>query len=187
MALFSEELLTTQDEYVRANLPGEDKNNDEDLEYSNDDLGENTEITPLGDAIENDEADNLYQVGPDDDDEDEDLDLLEVDDDEDIEDISSQINPDDDDDLLSDDDDDFLDDDDLDSEVATPELDDEDLDDDELLSVNDDEDDFEDDDITPSSSIPADTDFASRDHGRVTGTMVDHEPGLGGSDKNYNL
>lgn len=193
MALFNEEILTVQDEYVRVDPSREDENNDDDLEYSNDDLGENTEVTPLGDAVEDDDIDNLYKIGPDDDDElgdDEDIDIdtLEVDEDDEIEDLSAQIAPDDDDDLLSDDEDDDLldDDDDLDFEspAAAPELDDEDL-----LSVDDDDDTFDDDDeVTPSSSIDTDTDFSSRDHGRVTGTMIDHEPGLGGSDrKDYNL
>ena len=96
-------------------------------------------------------------------------------------DISSQIDPDDDE--MDDDDDLLSDDDDLDTAIA-PDLDDDDdllNDDDDLLSVDDD-DDFDDDDTTARTSINTDADFASRPHGRVTGTMIDHEPGLPGSD-----
>jgi hypothetical protein len=181
MELFREEYLTIQDDYLRVDPSREGEENDDDLEYSNDDLGENTEVTPLGDAIKNDEI-NDYIIDPDDEEEygdDEDLDVEEVED-EDVVDIKSQIDPsDDDDDLLNDDDDLLADDDDLDTTIA-PDLDD----DDDLLADDDDDildDEDEDDDITARTSIDTNADFASRSHGRTTGTMLNHEPGLPGT------
>ncbi|MDF3078515.1 MAG: hypothetical protein K0S09_2404 [Sphingobacteriaceae bacterium] len=95
-----------------------------------------------------------------------------------------------DDDDLVDDDDDLLDDDD-EEELIPIETDD---DDDDLdLDDDDDLDEEEDSDLDPLADRPttfeSDGDFATRDHGRVTGTMIDHEPGLpGSSDKrDYNL
>ena len=184
MELLQEEYLAAQDYGLRVDpLREESDNGNDDVDYSNDDLGENTEITPLGDAIENDDVDDL-RIDPDDDDygDDEDIDLEteeELEEEEDVVDLSSQIDPDEDDDL--DDDDDLLsDDDDLDTTI-TPDLDE----DDDLLS--DDDEDF-DDETTARTSIDTDADFASRPHGRTTGTMIDHEPGLPGTnDRDYNL
>ena len=184
MELFREEYLTIQDDYLRVDPSREGENND-DVDYSNDDLGENTEITPLGDAIEDDEISD-FKIDPDEDDEygdDVDLDVDEVDDEE-IVDLQSQIDPDDDllddDDELLDDDDDLLDDDDLDTTIA-PDLDD----DDDLLADDDDEDVLDDedaeDDLTARTSVDTTADFSSRPHGRTTGTMLNHEPGLPGS------
>lgn len=97
----------------------------------------------------------------------------------------------DDEDLVEGEDDDFLDDDEDDTEELIP-IETEDDDDD--LSLDDDDDDLEDDDdLDPLEDRPTtfqvDADFASRDHGRVTGTMTDHEPGLPGSGekRDYNL
>lgn len=96
-----------------------------------------------------------------------------------------------DDEDLVDDDDDLLDDED-EEELIPIETDDDDDD----LDLDDDDDDLDDDedpDIDPIADRPttfeSDGDFATRDHGRVTGTMIDHEPGLpGSSDKrDYNL
>lgn len=99
----------------------------------------------------------------------------------------------DDDDLISDDDDLDLDEDDDTTLIPVEtEDDDDDLD----LDLDDDDDletDAEDDDtIDPLADRPTtfevDADFASRNHGRSTGTMLDHEPGLPGSrSKDYNL
>ena len=183
MALFREEYLTIQDDYLRVDPSTEESGNDEDLEYSNDDLGENTEITPLGDAVKDDELNDFYKIGPEEDDFDDDLDIdLDTDDveeDEEIQGFSDQIDPlDDDDDDLDADDDLLDDDDDLDTSIS-PDLDD----DDDLLDDDDDlaDDDLNDDDtVTPRSSIDTNADFSSRPHGRVTGTMLDHDPGLPG-------
>jgi len=177
MELFREEFLTIQDDYLRVDPSTEES--DDDVDYSNDDLGENTEVTPLGDAVEDDDISNLKVVDPDDedfDDDDVDVEVEEIEeDDEQILDFSSQIDPDDEDEL--DDDDDLLADDDLDSTI-TPDLDDDDfIEEDDDLAIDEDD---EDEDITPSSSIDTSADFASRPHGRTTGTMIDHEPGLPG-------
>jgi hypothetical protein len=181
MELFREEYLTIQDDYLRVDPSREGSDNDDDLDYSNDQLGENSEITPLGDEIEEEDDITDYKIDPDDDDFDDeddddldlDLDTEEIEEDERILDFASEIDPDDDD-LEDDDDDLFDDDDDLDTAI-TPDLDD----DDDLLSDEDD-DDYEDDAIA-RTSINTDADFSSRPHGRVTGTMTDHEPGLPGS------
>ncbi|MBC8051714.1 MAG: hypothetical protein H7Y13_01480 [Sphingobacteriaceae bacterium] len=178
MELFREEYPTIQDD-LRVDPSREESIND-DVDYSNDDLGENTEITPLGDAVEEDEI-NDSLIDPDDedygDDVDVDLDTEEdIEEDDDIADINSQIDPDDD---LEDDDDDLLsDDDDLDTTI-TPDLDD----DDDLLADDDFVDDDEDLDDEATASADTNADFTSRPHGRVTGTMLDHEPGLPGSDR----
>ncbi|HEX8376844.1 MAG TPA: hypothetical protein VF602_03440 [Pedobacter sp.] len=183
MELFREEYLTIQDDYLRVDPSREGEGNDADVDYSNDDLGENTEVTPLGDAIKQDEM-NDFVIDPDDDDDeygdDQNLDVEEVEE-EDVVDITSQIDPAEDDDLLDDEDDDLLDDDDdLDTTIA-PDLDEDDdlLADDEEDDLLDDED--EDDDITARTSIDTNADFSSRDHGRTTGTMLNHDPGLPGS------
>lgn len=177
MELFREEYLTIQDDYLRVDPSREGSDND--VDYSNDDLGENSEITPLGDAIEEEEV-NDYKIDPDDDDDfddddddlDLDLDTEEIEEDERILDVVSEIDPDDD--LDDDDDDVFDDDDDLDVDI-TP-----DLDDDDDLLPDEDDDDYEDDAIA-RTSIDTTADYSSRPHGRVTGTMIDHEPGLPGS------
>ncbi|MFD2162635.1 hypothetical protein ACFSJU_09555 [Paradesertivirga mongoliensis] len=183
MELFREEYLTIQDDYLRVDPSREESvNDDEDVDYSNDDLGENTEITPLGDAIEEDELNDL-RIDPDDEDygDDEDLDVdldteEDLDEDDDIVDIKSQIDPDDD----FDDDDDLIDDDDDLDTAITPDLEEEDdfADDDDLLDEDDDI-----DDATARTSVDTSADFSTRPHGRVTGTMLDHEPGLPGSDR----
>lgn len=153
MELFREEYLTIQDDYLRVDPSREESDND--VDYSNDELGENSEITPLGDAIQNEDDVNDYRVDPDDDDFDDDddldIDTEEIEEEDEIMDISSQIDPDDDD---FDDDDDFADDD-LDTNI-TPDLDDDDdllNDDDDLLSVDEDEDFDDDDDLTARTSI----------------------------------
>ncbi|MBC7915197.1 MAG: hypothetical protein H7Y07_13850 [Pyrinomonadaceae bacterium] len=144
MAQFREEYLTIQDDYLRVDPSRESET--EELEYSNDELGENTEVTPLDDAVENDPNDS-YTIAPGDDleDEDEDLDLEdedEVEEDEDIENVASQVDPLDDEDEV---DEDLLDDD-LDTTI-TPDLDEEDdlLDDEgDDLSIDEDDEDFDD-------------------------------------------
>jgi hypothetical protein len=164
MELFREEYLTIQDDYLRVD-PSREESDDQDVDYDNDDLGENTEITPLGDAVEQEEVNDF--IGDPGDDDDFEGDDVDIDVDEDIEedgfvDVSSQVDPDeyDDEDLEED----FVD-------------DDEDL-------LSDDDNEFDDEDEpTARTSIDTNTDFASRPHGRITGTMLDHEPGLPGSDR----
>lgn len=172
--------MTIQEDYLRVD-PSTEEPDDDDVDYSNDDLGENTEITPLGEEVE-----DSYNIDPDDDDDIEGDDLdIDVDD-EDIEeddqfiDQALSVDPDeefdDDDDLLADDDD-------LDQSIA-PDLDDDDdllSDDDDDLDLDDDED-F-DDETNASTSLNDDVDFSSRPHGRVTGTMLDHEPGTSGLER----
>jgi hypothetical protein len=183
MELFREEYLAIQDDYLRVD-PSEAP--DDDVDYSNDDLGENTEITPLGDAVDEDEVNDMkISIDPDDDDDygdDQDVDIEEEEYEDEIVDIKSQIDPDDEDDLIDDDDDLLDDDDDLDTSIA-PDLDDDDDlladDDDDLLADDDDIDD--DDETTARTSIDTNADFSSRPHGRTTGTMLNHEPGLPGS------
>ena len=190
MALFREEYSTIQNDYVNVD-PAEESEND-DLEYSNDDLGENTEITPLGDAVEKEVDVDNYNVGPgddedgfDDDEVDTDLDLdTEEVEDEEIVDLAA-ISPDEDDDLVDDDDDLLDDDDDLDEPLIAPDLDDDDdfLDDDDDL----DEDEPGDDEPiaeTPKESIPTGN-VTNRHSERSTGRMVDHEPGLPGFERSF--
>jgi hypothetical protein len=186
MELFREEYLTIQDDYLRVDPSREESDTDDDVDYSNDDLGENTEITPLGEEVEVEDINDL-RIGPGDDDDfagddvDIDVDDEELDEEDDFVDMSAQIDPDDD---FEDDDDDLLDDDDdLDATIA-PDLDDDDdfVDDDDDLLSDDDDDDF-DDETTARTSDTTEADFSSRPHGRVTGTMIDHEPGLPGSNR----
>jgi len=181
MALFREENLTIQDDYLRVDPSRESK--DYDLDYSNDDLEEITEITPSGEDANEVGINGSYTISPDDDDDLNDDDDLDIDlDDEEIEeedeilDIKSQVDPDDDDDDLVDDDlldDDLLDDDDLDSPVVTP-----DLDEDDLLDEDDNDDDEDD-----STTFNSNADFVSRHQERTTGRMIDHEPGTPGFDR----
>lgn len=176
MELFREEYLTIQDDYLRVDPSREESDNDVDV--SNDELGENTEVTPLGDAIEDDDITD-YKIDPDDEDdldEEDDLDVdldteEEIEEDDDIVDFAS-IDPDDEEDF--DEEDDLLDEDD-DLDAITPDLDEED---DFIEDEDDDLLDEEDDTVARTSINP---DFSSRSHGRVTGTMLDHEPGLSGS------
>ena len=171
MKLFQEETLDVQDRDLRTDhslglhMAPEEPNEDEDLAYDDDDLGENTEVTPLGDDIDEDDLKAIKTGGPLDDedddlavDDDEDLDLDEdpyIDDDDEIVDIttSQQNDPnDDDDDLLSDDDDDddlLFDDEEVenpDAIPATPLVDDEDDDEGSWASGEDDDDLLDDDD-----------------------------------------
>lgn len=152
------------------------------LSTQDDNLGENTAITPLRDAVAIGEF-NTFKIEPDEEDFDDEDELEEeeaLDVDDDMANFSplSQIDPDDEDDL--DEEDDLLDDDDdLDADI-TPDLDDDDLlaeDDDDLLA--DEDDDFEDDAVA-STSTATQSSFSNNTHGRTTGTMLDHEPGLPG-------
>lgn len=207
MKLFHEEVLDVQDEDLRKNSlfslkagPSNDEpEEDEDLEYSDDDLGENTEITPLGDDIDEDDLKSIYINGPlnddddplsdDDDDWDSEPDLETVEDEDEIVDItpSLQNDPDDDDeddDLISDDDDDDLLSDDDDPipgdetfDESNWEEEDDDVEDDDSVAQADDDD-------VPTSSTDApqmlDTNSGveSRKEGARAGRMLGHEPGL---------
>ena len=168
MILLREEPLFVQDEYLRVDPSGDEPNEDDELGYDNDQLGENSEITPLGnDFDDEDRVDDMQQLrGPGDDEDD----LFE-----------------DDEDLLMDDDDDFFDDDDDDdvSPDVSPVIpdteededvwEDEDEDDDDLLSDDD-------DDFTGSTTAGMDPNFEHRHPERQTGRMIDHEPGVPGVD-----
>ncbi|GEM_PF-731791 len=209
MKLFHENSLEVQDD-VRIDAPvnlrvaPEEPNEDEDLSYDDDDLGENSEITPLGDDLDNDDINDIKTFGgplDDDDDllsDDDDLDVeteTYVDDEDEIVDIttSQQNDPDDDDDdlLPEDDDDDLLldDDDEIENPDAIPDT-----------SLTDDDDEvFEDDDLTDDDMNPdADEDqpttatdapktfdtsgtgVSSRKEVRTTGRIIGHEPGIPG-------
>ncbi|WP_374163310.1 hypothetical protein [Arcticibacter sp. MXS-1] len=174
--------------------PPEEPNEDDDLSYDDDDLGENTEVTPLGDDIDEDDLNAMRTSGPLDDEEDDlltDEDELDVDtdqyadDDDEIVDITTSSQNDPDDDELyddDDDDDDLLMDDDVgvaddDEEAAWEDDDDEDL-------LNDDED-LDTSRATTATDAPQmlDTDdsgVSSRREVRKTGRMIGHEPGIPG-------
>ena len=197
MILLREEPLFVQDEYLRVDPSGDEPNEDDELGYDNDQLGENSEITPLGnDFDDEDRVDDMQQLrGPGDDEDDlfeDDEDLLMdddddfLDDDDDIVDFKAVI--DEDDDLLDDDDDDDLFDDDDDDDVSPDVIpvipdteededvwEDEDEDDDDLLSDDD-------DDFTGSTTAGMDPNFEHRHPERQTGRMIDHEPGVPGVD-----
>ncbi len=199
MALFRENFLDTQEEDVRADSllasrvgPSNDEpNEDDDLEYSDDDLGENTEVTPLGDDIDEDDVNAIKVFGPadddddlltddDDDDWDTETDLDLGDEDEVVDITTSQQNDPDDDDLIPDDDDDDLLSDDDDDLIPVDPDDEEVLDDDEPLDL--------DEGIDPETSAtdapqmldnPHST-SSSRREARKTGRILGHEPGLPG-------
>ncbi|MGX5687943.1 hypothetical protein [Arcticibacter tournemirensis] len=208
MKLFHENSLDVQEDLridapVNLRVAPEEPNEDEDLSYDDDDLGENSEITPLGDDLNDDNINDIKTFGgplDDDDDllsDDDDLDVeteTYVDDEDEIVDIttSQQNDPDDDDDdLLADDDDDDLlldDDDEIENPDAIPDT-----------SLTDDDDEvFEDDDLSDDEDLDAggdrpttatnapqtfdtsDSGVSSRQEVRNTGRMVGHEPGIPG-------
>lgn len=188
MTIFRDEPLNIREEYLGVDPSRDEPNTDEDLDYSDDDLGENTEITPLGDEMDDDdEVDDLFsEPGEDKDDflDDEEDVLLDEDLDEDDEIVDlhkmQAINGDDDDDDLFDDDDDELENPDVIPVVPDPDEDDEvwsdDEDDDALL--DDEDDDLE--DSTGSTTQGLDPNFEIRHPDRQTGRMTGHEPGTAG-------
>jgi hypothetical protein len=195
MTLFRDEFLTIQDEYLESAKTAIDPEDDEDVDYSNDDLGESRKITPFGDNFddENDDIDDMYMPGPDDDDDDfDDEDGLQLDEDElvydDEEELEghfkvSAIGGDDED--YDDEDEDFFDDDDeIEDADAVPVIPDPDDDDD----WGDDEDDTLDDDLEGEDDTPThkhtgstteglDPNFQIHHPERQTGRMFGHEPG----------
>jgi hypothetical protein len=189
--MFRDELLAVQEEYLR-NTSVAEPEEDDDLDYSNDDLGENTEVTPLGDAVDEEDIDNAYinDVDPDEDEDDlligddEDVDLdtdTDLDDDDEV--VDQALPGDDDDDLGEDedltDDEDLYDDDDEFGDLETTE-DVPDTEDDDLLTVDDDDDDLADEDGAPRFNSSGD--FSSRHQERSSGRLIDHEPGIQGFD-----
>ena len=200
MRQLREEPLIVQDEYLSLN-PFIEPEEDDDLDYSNDDLGENSEITPLGDDIEDDDIEDikLFETPGEDEDDllDDDDDLLLddednfVEDDDEIVDISPIDDEDDgDDELLDDDEDDDLFEDDDDDEILNPDVipvipDTDDDDDDEGTWADDeveDEDNLlrDEDEASGSTTAGLDPNFQSRHPERKTGRMIDHEPGVPG-------
>ncbi|WP_207423625.1 hypothetical protein [Desertivirga brevis] len=187
MTLFRDELLTVQDEYLREDVLRVDPEDDDEVGYDNDDLGENTEVTPIGDDLDADDIDDSYMVSPEEDDDlladDDDVllddDQLLDDDDEDVVDLHkiSAVGGDEDDDLLDDDDDDDLD------EIDPVEIDEEDDD----LLADDDDDDFDDEDDLDDEDLTDDEEGSTTQGlnrsvnidvpSRSTSRIIDHEPG----------
>jgi len=183
MTLFRDELLTVQDEYLREDVLRIDPEDDDEVGYDNDDLGENSEITPIGDDLD-DDVDDAFMPGPDDDDlfDDDDDTLLDDDelldeDDDEVVDLHKIQAIGGDDDLLDDDDDDLFDDDfdEADSAEVVPDDDDDDLlSDDDDDEFDDDDDDFDEEGST-TAGLNRSIDIDAPD--RSTSRIVDHEPG----------
>ena len=123
------------------------------VDVDNDGIGENSEQTPLAKAFNTDQGNQTTNAfpGPDD-----------------------EIDEDDDDSLM-------IDDDLLEDDEELPLDDDELSDDDDAIGVDLDDDendeDFDDKDTSINQSTSFDADFRPSNHGRTTGTLIDHEPG----------